>query len=483
MRIEIRLILAVIYLFSLTFMPQLHLHGQSGKPYALAEAVAAEDSRLVNELLAGGSDVNYPDKSGQYPLSHAVRNGDRALADLLLRRGANPDRTGIYGLTPLMQAVVLARVDILSLLLSYGADLDYVSIGSLHGEESLPRPLSAFTLAVNRREFTLARMLIEQGATPLLSLPFSGGQNPVFSPAVIQPVFKYDIDAIIWQALGQLRHNTVSRDWGLKQNEQWLLHHAARINDLNLLRMGVYKLGLSPDTRSLNGVTPLMVAARYGYFGICSFLIASGADPRLRDNDGRSAVAYASAGGSRELVSLLASRFSDEEYQSPSLTASPYLYALLNEDSAMFHHLFDLGFEWFDLFPEEEITLPMVAAWLGNEFALNLLLPYISSRTDKGGRNTLAWALAAFRREREVADELEQRGRAERLYSLLRRLASVRSLRLNTDRLIVESWSEQPFREAGVRRWRQLSPPPVPLAGERGDYTVHKIIRAEEAID
>ena len=483
MRIEIQLILAVTYLFSLIFMPQFHLHGQSGKSYALAEAAAAEDTRLVNELLASGADVNYPDKSGQYPLSHAVRNGDRALANLLLQRGANPDRTGIYGLTPLMQAIVLARMDILSLLLSYGADPDYVSIGSLHGGESLPRPLSAFTLAVNRREYTLARMFIEQGATPLLSLPSPENRNPVFSPAVIQPAFKYGIDAIIWQALGRLRRNTASRDWALKQNEQWLLHHAARINNLNLLRLGVYKLGLSPDTRSLNGVTPLMVAARYGYFGISSFLITSGANPRLRDNEGRSAVAYASASGSRELVSLLASRFDDKEYQSPSLTASPYLYALLNEDSAMFDHLFGLGFEWVDLFPGDEITLPMVAAWLGNEFALNLLLPYISSRTDKDGRNTLAWALAAFRREREVADELEQRGRAERLYSLLRRLASIKSLRINTNRLIVESWSEQPFREAGVRQWRQLSPPPVPLAGERGDYTVHKIIRVEEAID
>ncbi|HEY2828887.1 MAG TPA: ankyrin repeat domain-containing protein [Thermoanaerobaculia bacterium] len=47
---------------------------------------------------------------------------------------------------------------------------------------------------------------------------------------------------------------------------------------------------------AVNGMTPLMMSAGYGYTPIVRLLLARGADPRIRDLDGWTAVDYAVSG-------------------------------------------------------------------------------------------------------------------------------------------------------------------------------------------
>lgn len=54
--------------------------------------------------------------------------------------------------------------------------------------------------------------------------------------------------------------------------------------------------GHADPNRAVNGMTPLMMAAGYGYTPIVRLLLARGADPRLRDLDGETAVDYAIVG-------------------------------------------------------------------------------------------------------------------------------------------------------------------------------------------
>ena len=54
--------------------------------------------------------------------------------------------------------------------------------------------------------------------------------------------------------------------------------------------------GHADPNRAVNGGTPLMWAAGYGYTPIVRLLLARGADPRIRDLDGETAVDYAVAG-------------------------------------------------------------------------------------------------------------------------------------------------------------------------------------------
>lgn len=54
--------------------------------------------------------------------------------------------------------------------------------------------------------------------------------------------------------------------------------------------------GHADPNRAVNGLTPLMMAAGYGYTPIVRLLLARGADPRIRDLDGETALDYAVVG-------------------------------------------------------------------------------------------------------------------------------------------------------------------------------------------
>jgi hypothetical protein len=54
--------------------------------------------------------------------------------------------------------------------------------------------------------------------------------------------------------------------------------------------------GHADPNRAANGETPLMMAAGYGYTPIVRLLLARGADPRIRDLDGETAVDWAIVG-------------------------------------------------------------------------------------------------------------------------------------------------------------------------------------------
>jgi ankyrin repeat protein len=64
-------------------------------------AALTRDRAIVELLLDGGADVNYPDRWGRSPLHWAVEAKDVALIDLLLSRGANVNARDITGRAPL----------------------------------------------------------------------------------------------------------------------------------------------------------------------------------------------------------------------------------------------------------------------------------------------------------------------------------------------------------------------------------------------
>eukprot|EP01046_Picozoa_sp_COSAG06_P054545 COSAG06_NODE_9749_length_1827_cov_59.484375_2_plen_134_part_00 len=58
--------------------------------------------------------------------------------------------------------------------------------------------------------------------------------------------------------------------------------------------------GAELDTRSNSQGTPLMLAAYPGYPKVCAMLLALGADPSLKDKEGKTALDYARQKGFRE---------------------------------------------------------------------------------------------------------------------------------------------------------------------------------------
>ena|SRR5947209_5625682 len=72
------------------------------------------------------------------------------------------------------------------------------------------------------------------------------------------------------------------------------LMHAVHKNQLG--SVAALLDGHADPNRAVNGGTPLMMAAGYGYTPIVRLLLARGADPRIRDLDGETAVDWAIVG-------------------------------------------------------------------------------------------------------------------------------------------------------------------------------------------
>ena len=77
-------------------------------------------------------------------------------------------------------------------------------------------------------------------------------------------------------------------------NEWTPLMHAIHKNQLG--SVAALLDGHADPNRAVNGMTPLMMAAGYRYTPIVQLLLARGADPRIQDLDGETAVDYAIIG-------------------------------------------------------------------------------------------------------------------------------------------------------------------------------------------
>ena len=272
-------------------------------PGELADAVAIGDLREADTLLSRGADPDQADAGGQTPLVYAVSSGRFDLVERLLKTTANPDRPGQGGVTPLMMAVRMSREDLIVLLLSSGADPNLIN-DVCFNPEAVEEPLSAFSLAVNRGEFGIARRLFRMGADPLrLRLRGDTRPNPLNLPLLDIP-----LDARIWGDLADIRDAADSPDWmaGIDEDDPWRLHRAARDNDWMTARKALDD-GAPVDAADDRGVTPLMCASWHGNASMVSLFLQRGADAARRDRKGRTALCYAASEGRNEIIRRLLS--------------------------------------------------------------------------------------------------------------------------------------------------------------------------------
>ena len=140
---------------------------------------------------------------------------------------------------------------------------------------------------------------------------------------------------------------------------------------------------------------------------------------------------------------------------------------------------------------EEGITLLMIAAWIGDVYAVERLLPISDGAAiDEAGRTALEWSLAAFERDRGTGREVGNPNRASGQYPVIRILAGrlrnplVYSTQVakDTSPEVIEAWS--PGLKFGMADnaddWRDKRPSPVPGIPGDGDLKLYRILRDEE---
>jgi uncharacterized protein len=248
------------------------VHAQlPGGETALMSAARTGQPDAVRSLLAAGADVNArEEQKGQTALMWAAAEGNAAAIRVLTEAGADVRATSEGQFTPFLFAVRGGHVDAGAALLDAGANVN----------DTMPDGMSALVLALYNAHFELASFLLDRGADPNAS-------------------------AHGWTALHQVA-------WSRRPNRGFNLPGAVPtggVDSLDLVRKLVAR-GAQIDARMtreprdgnrnmLNriGSTPFLMAAKSADVPLMRVLIELGANPKLTNVDGTSAIMVAAGVG------------------------------------------------------------------------------------------------------------------------------------------------------------------------------------------
>jgi ankyrin repeat protein len=303
---------------------------------ALHWAVVRDDADVVDGLLHAGADVDVANDYGVTPISLACTNRSATVVRKLLEAGADPNRATMMGETPLMACARTGSEEAVVALLDHGAAVDtredshgqtalmwaatqenpdVVRILIAHGADVHARSI-VHLLPVSYGEgdpFSLTVMEPQRGSTPLLFAARHGrienAQLLVDAGANVNAKAPNDQSALIIASFsGQGKFAAFLLEQGADPNNAdagyTALHTAVSRGDLELVRT-LTAHGADPDSRitrgsrqkrsinwyglsaTLTGATPFWLAAKYAEVDIMRFLAASGADPLLSPDNGK----------------------------------------------------------------------------------------------------------------------------------------------------------------------------------------------------
>ena len=258
-----------------------------GEPAWTMVALAGTTEELAHQL-DGGLDANAATASGTTVLMMAAP--DAAKVRLLLARGAHATARADTGYTAIMVAANFpGGTDSLRLLLESGA--------SAHPGE--PKPVgdtSPMSFAIWSGETESVGLLRARGASLPSRIGLALGTATPLDIAVFQR------DAPMIQYLASMGADVN----GLDEGGLSPLGQAALTNDLTSVRTLV-ALGAKPDQLDQSGETPLMHAAQvdFGDTAVVDALLKAGADPHVRNPDGKTAVDLARRYGHHAILSVL----------------------------------------------------------------------------------------------------------------------------------------------------------------------------------
>ncbi len=242
---------------------------------ALMTAAHTGRPEAVTVLVRYGAEVNAKERQrGQTALIWAASENNAAAAAVLIRAGARTDWRSTGGFTPLLFATRAGHIETTRVLLGSGAEVN----------DTLPDGTSALGLAIINAHYELAAVLLEAGADP-------------------------NADAQGWTALHQVAYtrrpniglsNPGAVPTGTMSSLELVSRLVAHGANPNARQTKERKLKRVTDGRNiLNrvGATPFLLAAKHADAALMRALVTHGADPRLTNEDGTTALMAAAGVG------------------------------------------------------------------------------------------------------------------------------------------------------------------------------------------
>ncbi|XP_005095905.1 serine/threonine-protein phosphatase 6 regulatory ankyrin repeat subunit C [Aplysia californica] len=286
---------------------------------------------VVNDLLDKGANVNCQNTEGMSPLMGAVCRDSQEIVECLLEHGAKVDLVDRFGETAFTLSVLMGHYDCMKMLLKYGADINHTNIEGI----------SALMLAVFKSDYKMTNCLLKKeagvdvcdknGRTALFyaveSGFYAGVQNllkakanasafdykgisalaiacskkPSHLPKLLATESNYNTqmcvelnisleNCLVHQQLKTfdclLDKHKLCKSFR-NQDGETLLHRAVQfLSDKKMLQKVVKVCSDSVNSKSLNGLTPLLKSVMAKNTVAVKVLVNSGVDVNCQDING-----------------------------------------------------------------------------------------------------------------------------------------------------------------------------------------------------
>ncbi len=238
---------------------------------------------VVRALIKAGAEVDHRDNSGQTALMWASAAGNVEVIDLLIEAGADVDYClDPSGFSAFHFAAREGRIEVVKQFLDGGFDVNSVMETKKGGGRNPRKKMSALLLAVESAHFELAIALVDAGADP-------NDQRSGYAP----------LHAVSWVRRTKLGDNPLGdpapRGSGKITSLQFVDQIIDRGADVNLQLTGgkTGKANLNPK-----GATPFLLASQTADLPLMKLLLKRGADPKITNADGCTALIAAAGIGS-----------------------------------------------------------------------------------------------------------------------------------------------------------------------------------------
>lgn len=236
-------------------------------------AIENNDLHMLKRAISCGADVNKP----RYPVD----------SWWLAEFSDNP--------TPLMQACKTGNIEIMQFLLECGADINK------QDPWTVLTALEKVLVGNNGRRFELALFLVDHGADIHVS-------NSSYSLVERSLIIFEDEDSkkTIDQGFELFQYLLINgASIEPRNGNHNILTFAARRGNIQAVEYMIDMDVFSINDQDADGKTALIAAVEKGRYELAELLIKMGADPEINDNEGKSAIDYASEKKDSEMLRIL----------------------------------------------------------------------------------------------------------------------------------------------------------------------------------